>query len=420
MSIFTSPFTGTVVTPTDVSYYALTFSTDQDLYWPAVVNPQQVPASRIMDCVATASGLSITLPDAEQGTLGADILFRNLGSFTIVIQDFNGTGSVTLAAGVAKYFYLTDNTTAAGVWGNVTFGAGTSVADAAALAGSGLTTVNGQLATTENIIAVTSTPIVTDTTRASTIVWNGGAGSMSLPVGSTLSGGWYIGFRNNGTGALTITPTSPATINGQSSLVTNPGDSGWILYQEATNRFFTVGLAAPSNITFTSAVYDVDSIPGNTFDLTAYAPIIQTYVSNSGTRTQTLAVTLPAVTQLYILSNDTGSSAYNVTFQCSGSSSVPFVVGNGIIATVLTDGTNIYPLTQTTAGVFQANDGSAGAPSYTFTNDQLTGMYLVGTSVLGLTANGTQIMSLNGSNPLAPVVKITAQLNASLISGGTF
>jgi hypothetical protein len=47
-------------------------------------------------------------------------------------------------------------------------------------------------------------------------------------------------------------------------------------------------------------------------------------------------------------------------------------------------------------------------------------MYLVGTGVLGLTANGTEIVNMNGSNPSNPTVNVLATLNAELISGGTF
>ena len=47
-------------------------------------------------------------------------------------------------------------------------------------------------------------------------------------------------------------------------------------------------------------------------------------------------------------------------------------------------------------------------------------MYLVGTGVLGLTANGTEIINMDGSNPSAPAVNIIGSLTANLISGGTY
>jgi len=415
-----SPFTGTVVTPTDVSYYYLSFSTNTNLYWPSVVNSEQVPASRIMDIVATTTGLSIVLPDATQGSLGSDILFRNLGSNAVNIVNFVGGGSVNILPGVAVYFYLTDNTTQGGVWSNVTFGAGTSFADAATLAGAGLSAEGGKLVTSENIIAVTSPPTLSETTRASTIIWNGGTGTINLPSTSTINTGWYIGFRNNGTGTLTLAPQSPSQINNAPSISTNPGDSGWIIYQPQTSSFFTVGLATPTNVTFTSAVYDVDAIPGNTFNLVQYAPIIETYVSNSGTRTQTLNVVFPAVTQIYILSNSTGSSAYNLSFSIEGSSAAPLTISNGQIITVLSDGNTLFPLTSSTTNVFYAQNGSAGSPSFSFTTDVATGMYLQGTSILGLTANSAEIMKFDGSNSLSPQVSTPAQFNAALISGGQF
>ena len=420
MSTFTSPFTGTVVQPTDVSYYALAFSDNTQLYWPAVVNPTQVPAARIMDCTPSTTGLYIYLPQGDQGAVGTDILIRNKGASTIIVAAFGGTQTVSVTAGTSHYFYLSDNTTTAGTWQNVTFGTGTSSADAATLAGPGLTTIAGQLATNTNIVEVSSSPTINDASRSSTFVWNGGNGTLNLPNYTSLSGGWFISFRNNGSGTLSIATTSPSLINGLSTISTNPGDSGFIILEQSTGNFFTVGWAVPANVTFTSATYDVDSIVGSTFSLVSYAPIIQTYVALSGTRTSNLAVTLPAVTQIYILVNSTTSGAYNITFNVSGASTLPITLSAGQVATVLSDGNTLYTLTQATTGYFFALNGSASAPSYSFTNDGHTGMYLVGTSVLGLTANSTQLLRLDNTNTSSPQVSTPATFNAGLISGGLF
>jgi hypothetical protein len=421
MPTYTSPFTGTVVTPTDVSYYALSFSSNTQLYWPVVVNPTQVPAARIMDCVASTNGLSIFLPDASQGAVGTDILFRNLGAFPFVIKDAAGNESITVGVGKAEYLYLTDNTSLGGSWGSVGFGVGTSYADAAALQGAGLTTVSGKLATTQNLIDFSSSnPVINDASRASTFVWTDGAGSMTLPAVGSLSTGWYIGFRNNGTGTLTINPTSPDLINGLVTITANPGDSGFIFYDNNTAGFVTVGLAAPANVTFTAATYDVDAISGTSLSLVSYAPIIQTYVAQSGTRTTTLNVTLPAITQIYILVNNTNQTGYNITFQNQGSSQPPLVLPAGAVATVLSDGTNLYPLTTSSTGIFYAVNGSAALPSFSFNNDTHTGMYLDGTSILGLSANSTELLRIDNSNTLQPLITANATFNAQLIGGGTF
>lgn len=420
MPTYTSPFTGTVVQPTDVSYYALSFSSNVQLYWPAIVNPTQVPAARIIDATPSTAGLIISLPEADQGTVGADILIRNLGASTFTVQNFGGTGSVSIPAGVSKYFYLSDNTTAAGVWQNVTFGAGTSSADAASLAGNGLVALAGQLNTTQNIISVSSTPTINDGSRAATFVWTGGNGSFTLPTAASLSGGWYIAFRNNGTGAIVISPQGTSTIDGLASITVNPSESGFIIFQQSTGNFFTVGLAVPSNVTFTSATYDVDSIVGNTLSLVSYAPIIQTYVALAGTRSVDLDVTLPATTQLYVLVNNTGQTGYDVTFQISGSLQTPVPLGNGAVILALSDGNQLYVISQTTVGFYYADDGSAASPSFSFTNDTNTGMYLVGTSVLGFSANGTLLFEVDNTNTLSPQVSTPATFNAGLIGGGTF
>ena len=410
MPTYVSPFTGDVVQQTDVSYYPLNFSTNQDLQWPATVNGQEVPASRIMDCVASTPGLTISLPPGGQGSLGTDILFRNLGSETFIVVDYSGGSSVAIASGVSKYFYLVDNSTETGAWANVTFGTGTSSADAASLQGAGLTTLAGKLAVTQDPITVTTTPTITDADRAETLVWTSGNGTFTLPDVGTLTPGWFINFRNNGTGSINIVGTGASQINNQPNITVNPGESGLLMYQSSTGNFFTVGLATPSNVTFTSATYDVDSIVGSTFSLVSYAPIIQTYVALSGTRTTNLDVLLPATTQLYILLNDTSGVTYSITFQVSGSSQTPIPLGPGTVATVLSDGNFLYVLSQTTTTVFYAADGSAIGPSYSFISDTTTGMYLDDVGVLGLTANGSNMMLLD--NRALPTISTVAEFTA--------
>jgi hypothetical protein len=420
MSTFVSPFTGTVVTPTDVSFSSLAFSASTQLYWPSTVNDTEAPASRIIDASAASAGLTILLPDATQGTLGADILIKNSGSFSFFVTNAASGQSVSIASGVSLYFYLTDNTTVGGIWNNVTFGAGTSAANAASLQGAGLTTLAGQLATTQNIVDVTSTPTINDASRASTFVWGGGVGNFTLPVPANITTGWYIGFRNSGTGALSINAPTPATINGASSVVANPGDSGFVYYDYSTLTYITVGLAAQSSITFTSGTYDVDAIVGSTFSLQSFAPIIQTYVAQSGTRTTNLTITLPAITQFYILSNNTNQPGYNLIFQLAGSSGSPITLTAGTILTVLSNGTNLYILNSGSTSVYKASNGSAGLPAYSFNSDTHSGMYLDGTSVLGLSANSAEMIRIDNSNTSQPLVTVNAQLNAELITGGSF
>jgi len=422
MTTYTSPFTGDIVEPTDVSYLPLAFSANVELSWPAYTPPNstEVAAARIIDATPSTSGLTVFLPPGSQGSVGTDILFRNLGSNAFLISDSDGSQTVSLAAGQARYFYLTDNTTTAGTWANFTYGTGTSSADAASLAGAGLLALLGKLVTSNTVVPTFSAPTMSETDRAVTYVWTGGVGTFTLPAAANINTGWYFLLRNSGTGALALTPQGLSTVNGESNTTFNPGDSAIVAFNKTSGDFYTIGLTNQSAATLTASTYDVDSTIGNTLSLVGNAPNIQTYVALSGTRTQTLDVTLPAITQLYVINNSTNQTGYNVSFQVSGSSQLPVPISTGTVALLLSDGLNIYTLTSVGASTFFAADGSAAAPSFSFLNDLTTGLYLKSSSVLGVTAGGIEMIAVDNSNPSAPRVDVAATLNAELIAGGTF
>lgn len=423
MPTFVSPFTGDIVQPTDVSYRALNFSTNQTLVWPnyAVPGATTVAAARVMDCVASTGGLTITLPPGNQASVGTDILFRNKGSNTFIVQDISGDQSVSIPAGGARYFYLVDNSTEDGVYSNVEFGAGTSIADAASLVGNGLTNQAGRLETSTDVIETALTPTFNEESRAKAYVWTGGAGTFTLPDPDTLEGGWFIMIRNNGTGSLTVDTATASLIDGSSNVTFFPSDSATIVFDADSGNFFSVGLTRQAAVSYSSATYDVDSIAGSTLSLVTYAPNIQTYVAFSGTRTTNLTVELPAVTQLYVVNNQTGSSAYSLTFQITGSLGSTVTIGDNVTAMVLSDGTNLSILaSQTGTGTFLANDGTLSAPSYSFNSDTGAGMYLLALNVLGFASNGLSMLELDATNFSSPKARVTGELKAGLISGGSF
>lgn len=423
MTTFVSPFTGDVVQPTDVSYLSLTFSTNQVLVWPnyAVPGATTVAAARIMDCVATTTGTKITLPAGNQSSVGSDILFRNKGSNSFVVEDVSGDQSVTIAPGGARYFYLVDNSTVDGVYSNVEFGAGTSIADAASLVGSGLTNQAGRLETSTTVQEVSVAPTLDEESRAIAYVWTNGAGQFELPDPATLSSGWFIMVRNGGTGTLLVEAPAGSSIDNITTATLYPQDSSIVVFDKTSGDFFTVGLTRPSILSYTAASYDVDNITGNTLNLVTYAPTIQTFVAFSGTRTTDLTVELPAITQVYILSNDTGQSAYAIKFQVTGSSQPPIPVSDGTAVILLSDGNNLSILSsQSIVGNFLANDGSVGSPSFSFTSDSSSGMFLNSIHRLGLAVYGIDMLDLDARNLGDLKLSTPARFNAALISGGSF
>lgn len=426
MTTFVSPFTGDVIQPTDVSYASVSFSSNVQLYWPQyVATAGQQVAARIMEFTASTTGLNVYLPNAQQTSVGQDILIRNTGVNSFIVNRFGGGGSFTVAAGQSFYTYLIDNTTTAGVWALLQFGTGTSSADANTLAGVSTAAIMGKLeAAFVTAEYSTTAPTIDDNSRGSCLVWTGGAVSWTLPAVSQLSTGWFILVRNNGTGSLTINTSSvSSTIDNQVNIVLPLGDSCFICVNRdpVKQDFFTVGRARPNSLTFTSATYDVDTIVGSTYSLVTNTPIIQRYTALSGSRTTSLLVQLPAVTQVYYIVNNTGQNGYTINFQVQGSSQAPIALTNASQIILLSDGNFLYVLNEATAGQQAVLDGSAAAPGYAFLSDTATGMYLANPSQLAFSAGGANILTLDTTGGVGNFVStFVGRVQANLIAGGSF
>lgn len=241
---------------------------------------------------------------------------------------------------------------------------------------------------------------------------------------SQLSSGWFILVRNNGSGALTITSSSiTSTIDAQTNIVLPLGDSCFICVNRDPTKqdFFTVGRARPNSLTFTSATYDVDTIVGSTYSIVTNTPIIQRYTALSGSRTTSLLVQLPAVTQVYYIVNDTGQSGYNINLQVQGSSQAPIALTNASQIILLSDGNYLYVLNQSIAGQQTVLAGSAGAPGYAFLADTATGMYLANPSQLAFSAGGVNVLTLDTTGGVGNFIsKFVGRVQADLIAGGSF
>jgi hypothetical protein len=118
--------------------------------------------------------------------------------------------------------------------------------------------------------------------------------------------------------------------------------------------------------------------------------------------------------------NDTGSSSFDLEFNIAGSAAPPVTLVAGAVALVVSDGNSLYVITQTTTSLFYAADGTAILPAYSFISDSGTGMYLANPNVLAFTANQTQMMAIDNSNPLFPITNVYSRFQADLIDGGTF
>lgn len=412
---FVSPFTGTVIQPTDVSYRSITLSANTQLEWPINGNATDDYAARIMQVTATSPNLQLRMPPANQTSVGNDALIRNVGAESFTVRDYLGANTlITIAPGETKYIYITDNSDEEGTWGNIAFGVGSSSADAATLAGYGLLAVNTTLNQAHPVTTFSTSATADATYRAQTYVWTGGAGTLTLESASTLGNNWFLMIRNAGTGNLTLSPSGGNLVNGSATLDLAPSDSCFLCC--SGSAFFTVGLGKSTQFNFTQLTKPVVS---GSYTLTSAeaANVIQKY---TGTLSGNVAITIPQTVQVYYITNQTdGTGAgYDISFTTGVSGASNAIVPAGQQVILLCDSVNVFNASTVAAGAstLSLSNGSVGTPSLSFAAEGNTGVYRPASGQFGITILGTQRL-----NVLATGISVTGSGTFSTgISGGLF
>ena len=388
---FTSPFTGDVIQPTDVSYLNLSLTTTTNLLWPVSSNTTGVYAARIMDVTPSTTGLGLYMPPANQTSLGTDAFIRNLGSSTFTVYDNSGGTIVAITAGQTKYIYLTANTTVGGTWANIAIGVGTSAPDATTLAGYGLEALSNTLNQTHPAASFTTGYTFLASDRAQTKVWSGGVGVATLPLASTLGNNWFFLFKNNGSGTMTISTSGSDTLDTNTNKTYQPNESSFIVCDGT--QFVTVGYGVSNVFTFTANTLPVTA---GTYYLTTTqsSSIIQEIV---GTLTANVTVVFPQVVALIVISNQTTPNGHTVSITTGIGNT--YVVPAGQQVSVICDGTNFFNANTTQAGSTSLSmvDGSAAVPAINFLNENNTGIFRPGTGQFGISILGTNKFLLDAS-----------------------
>ena len=412
MTSFNSVFSGNVIQPTDVSFRAITLSANTQLQWPINGSATDDYAARIMNVTATAGSLRLEMPPANQTSVGQDALIRNVGATTFTVADYDGNTIISVAAGEAKYIYITSNSTAAGTWGVIAFGVGSSTADAASLAGYGLKAITTTLNQSTPVQTFSSNYTAIASDRAATYVWTSGSGTLTLTAATTLGNDWFLMIRNNGTGTLTVTPAS-GLINGAASIALQPSDSAFIVCSGAA--FFTVGLGRSTQFNFTQLTKAVVS---GSYTLTASeaANVVQKY---TGTLSGNVTVVLPQTIQVYYITNQTdGTGAgYQITFT-TGAGGATATVPAGQQVILLCDSVNLLNASTIAAGAVNVSlvSGTVGAPSLNFAAETSTGVYRSGSGEFAIAILATQRFRLSATGLL---ITGTGTFTGG-VSGGAF
>ncbi len=332
---FVQTFGGTNIYSAEPSYRAIALTANVTLSWPIEMSTDENVVAKIMDVTPNAVSRVITMPPANQVSVGQTALFFNVGSYTFTVNDNAGNAIVSVAPGLAWQVYLTDNTTAAGSWRTVQFGAGSSSATAGALTGYGIVAIANTLNQSAPVsnVAVNYTIGLPD--RAGVINWTGGAGTFTLPGASTCGNNWFVLVRNSGNGAITLATPGGETINGDPTMAYNPGDSAIVTCDGAD--FYTVGFGQAPEYLFDYVSID---LTGQTSPyILSGANLNRISYNFTGTLLANMVIQVPNTIQQYWVSNQT-SGAYTLGLSTSGGTAAD--VTQGARAILYCDGTNVY------------------------------------------------------------------------------
>jgi hypothetical protein len=406
MTTYLNPYTGQTINPSQVGYESITLTADTELEWPINGNTSDVVAN-IIEVSASTTSLKLIMPPATQVSEGQSALIRNVGAntFTVVTNTTLAT-IVSVASGIAQYVYITNNTTVAGTWASVTFGAGTSSANAATLAGYGLLATSTTLNQSYPLTSIYSNYAILDSNRASFLIWESGAGSMTLPSAVTVGNNWFVMIRNNGTGILTVTPAGANTIDGNASAQLQLAES-FVLVSNGSTGYNSYGYGQSATFVYTQLS---KVVTGGTVTLTV-VEATNTIQAYTGVLTSNCTVILPPTVQLYSLQNKTTGS-FTLTFSTGsvGASTVTLPQNQTFIA--ICDGTNVYNAqTATSSGTtITLQAGSVTTPSLNFLSNLTTGLYLPASNQIGFAVNGS----------IGMILSSTGLAVTNGISGGTF
>jgi hypothetical protein len=365
-----------------------------------------------MEVTPTTGGLSLTMPPANEVSVGTDSLIRNMTATSFTVRSNTGATIVTIASGKAQYIYVTDNSTVGGTWGVIDFGAGTSSADSATLAGYGLLAITTTLNQSHPASSFTNGYTFVAADRAQTKVWSSGSGTVNLPSVASVGNNWFFLLKNNGTGSLVVDCSGAEVIDSGLTKTFAPSESALIIC--TGTEWVTVGYGQSSNFVFTSLVKPVT---GGSYTLTPSeaANTIQEYV---GTLTSNVTAIYPPAVNLYVISNQTVDNGYSLTITTGIVGGASAVVPPGNQVTLICDGTNFLNANTTQAGatIISLLNGTVSTPSLNFASETSTGVYRPSAGKFAISVLANQIVEVNATG-----MAVTGSGNFTTgIAGGVF
>ena len=343
MPIYQDVFGGATIYPSELSYSSLTLTEDVILSWPQETSANADLATRIIDIQASTSAYFIFLPEADRTATGQTILFNNKGTATIIVKNSAGTQVVSVAAGTLWQVYLTDNSTAAGVWSALQYGAAVSQANASSLAGNGIVATGALLSQSVPVSQFNTSFTAGAADRATMFLWTGAVGTLTLTSPLTVGSNWFCYVRNAGTGAIVVDPAGSVFIDGAATLSFQPGESA-IIVTDGSN-YYTIGFGQSAVFAFD---YTSINVAGTGTYTLAGTELNRIAYNFTGVLTGNREIIVPNTVQQYWVSNAT-TGAYTLTVKTSAVAGI--TVNQNARAILYCDGTSVVNADTSTIAV---------------------------------------------------------------------
>jgi microcystin-dependent protein len=395
---YTDVFGGRNRSPAQLSYAAYVMNADLELVWPFEANAGQSIATAKIDIAAMVPGLRLFMPNADVVTVGEDTLIRNIGSQPFTVVDALGNTIVTITSGIQWFLWITDNSTPQGVWATTQFGASTSSANAAALAGAGLraavTRLDQDLLTTPLI----GNHAVSVNDRATVLQNNGGAAIYSFGTPGSYGNGFFTYVINAGSGTLQLT-VAAGTIDGVATKNLAPGENAIIFCDGSNFHSLGYGRLIVTSVSGTT----INAAPGGT--ITLNSPQVQAQVQDvTGLLpNDTILEYGPGVGFWFVQNATTG--AHTLTARVNGLDA-GVVIAQGTFSILRSNGTNMKVAFSGAVGTVTSVATTAG---------ELTGGTITVAGTLGL-ADTAVVPGTYGDGSHYPIVTIDQKGRATAAS----
>ena len=410
MSGFTDAFSNDLLPPSDLGLLRVVLSGTTQAEWPGNYSGAGVPLPKILE-VTCDPGSTLKLPPADQVSPGSPVLIRNSGANTLAVQNYAGAGLVSIATGIAQFLYVIDNSTPAGTWGQITYGAGGSSVASGALAGYGTKATGSTLSVASPVYSVPVNTSLTTAMRGQTIEFTGGAASLMLGLASEYGNDFYCMVKNSGTGAVSIVP-SGAELADVTAL--QPTESFTLIC--TGTEWITVGYGR--SLLYQTSAISLDVTAGGTFTLSA-AQASKKLITFIGSPAADVTVIVPSALSVYYVANSL-TAAHTVFFKTSTGS--PMAIHQNIRAILVCDGLEVTEAqSQVVVNTQSIPDGTVSNPALNFYSDTGTGFYKFGAHGFGISVSGVSQLEAGPTGVNFPVgVSIAGiPMSPSGVNGGS-